>query len=142
MLIMANHAAPAARIVTPDLLTPAQREAARAEAARLDPVHTDTIAADPGAFGAALAGLGFDRMVEVADDGWHGRYIVADRSTDDVRVVTRPDDGDRVEVFAWDRTARSGTHLLAWKADFDGSTPQDVVLAAIAVATGHLSVTR
>jgi hypothetical protein len=28
------------------------------------------------------------------------------------------------------------------KADFDGSTPQDVVLGAIASATGHLSVTR
>jgi hypothetical protein len=74
MLIMTNHAAPGARAVNPDLFTPAQREAARAEAA------PPTVAADPGAFGAALAGLGFDRVVEVADDGWHGRYIVADRS--------------------------------------------------------------
>ncbi len=125
MLIMTSHAAPGARVVNSDLLTPAQREAAR-EAAQLDAVRADTVAPDPGAFGAALAGLGFNRMVKV---------------TDNVRVVTRPDDGDRVEVFAWDRSARPGTHLLAWKADFDRSTPQAVVLGAIAVATGHLSVT-
>jgi hypothetical protein len=109
---MTRHAARGARIVNPDLLTPAQREAAR-EAAHRDAVRADTVAADPGAFGAALAGLGFGRMVEVADDGWHGRYIVADCSTDDVRIVTRADDGDRVEVFAWDRSTRPGAHLLA-----------------------------
>lgn len=72
-----------------------------------------SVAAAPRSLRCALAGLGFGRMVEVPDDGWHGRYIVPDRSADDVRVVTRPDDGDRIEVFAWDRSARRATCLLA-----------------------------
>jgi hypothetical protein len=58
-----------------------------------------------------------------------------------VRVVTRPDDGDRVEVIGWS-PEYPGRRLLAWKADFDGSTPQDAVLAAVAVATGQLTVSR
>ncbi len=138
MLIMTSHAASGARIVNPYLLTPAQREAARTEAARLD---ATTVAADPGAFGYALGTLGFDRVVEHADDGWTGRHIISDRPADDVRVVTWPDDGHRVEVIGWS-PEYPGRRLLAWKAEFDGSTPQDIVLAAVAVATGQLMVTR
>lgn len=55
--------------------------------------------------------------------------------------MTRPDDGDRVEVIGWS-PEYPGRRLLAWKADFDGSTPQDAVLAAVAVATGQLTVSR
>jgi hypothetical protein len=80
-------------------------------------------------------------MVERPDEGWHGRHIISDRPADDVRVVTWPDDGHQVEVIGWS-PGYPGKQLLAWKANFDGSTPQDVVLAAIAVATGQLAVTR
>jgi hypothetical protein len=98
---MTSYAAPGARIVNPDPLTPAQLEAARAEAARLDAAGATTVAADPGAFGYALGTLGFDRVVEHADDGWTGRHILSDRSVDDERVVTWPGDGHRVEVIGW-----------------------------------------
>lgn len=103
-------------------------------------VALGTLASEPGGFGAAIARLGFGEGTR--GDSWTaGPYWTFDHAGDLLRVVVYTDDGDRVELIGWD-PARPAARLVSWKVGFDGTTPQSVVLAAIANAVGELPVTR
>lgn len=99
-----------------------------------------TLASEPGGFGAALGGLGFGAHTE--GDTWIGtRWLATDHDSQLIRVITWPTDGGRTEVIGFD-PARPAARLEAWHMTFSGSTPQSIVLAAIANALGQLPVTR
>ena len=103
-------------------------------------VALGTLRSEPGGFGAAIARLGFGEGTR--GDSWTaGPYWTFDHAGDLLRVVVYTDDGDRVELIGWD-PARPAARLVSWKVGFDGTTPQSIVLAAIANAVGELPVTR
>lgn len=91
-----------------------------------------TIASDPGAFGAALGYLGFADYTS-GNSLSAGPWLATDHQDGLVRVVTYPQDGDRVEVIACD-ASRPTARLVDYKMSFDPTTPQRVVLAAIRMA--------
>lgn len=98
-----------------------------------------TLSSEAGAFGAALAGLGFGEFVDGTT--WSSVYYRSESADGLLRVICYPQDGDRVVVIGWD-PARPAAKLEAWRMEFSGSTPQSIVLAAIANALGVLPITR
>lgn len=103
-------------------------------------VALGTLRSEPGGFGAAVARLGFGEFRPGSSPAY-GEWFSSEHASGLFRVVCRPDDGDTVDLIGWD-PARPTAKLLAWKVTFDGSTPQSIVLAAIANAVGELPVTR
>lgn len=102
-------------------------------------VALGTLRSEPGGFGAAVARLGFGEFRPGSSPNY-GEWLSSEHASGLFRVVCRPDDGDTVDLIGWD-PARPHAKLLAWKVSFDGSTPQSIVLAAIANAVGELPVT-
>lgn len=81
---------------------------------------------DPGAFGAELGFLGFTGAHTVDYSGQAA--LVSEQGP--VRVVTYPNDGNRAEVYVFLGSPASGSLLYGMR--FDGSTPIEVAVAAIA----------
>ena len=99
-----------------------------------------TLHSNPGDFGAALAGLGFGEMT-TGEHYLSGSWWRTEHESGAFRVIGYGDDGDRVTLIGWD-PERPLAKLEAWRVEFSGSTPQSVVLAAIANTVGVLPVTR
>jgi len=99
-----------------------------------------TLRSNPGEFGAALAGLGFGEMT-TGDHYLSGPWWRTEHESGAFRVIGYTDDGDRVTLIGWDPD-RPLAKLEWWRVEFGGSTPQSVVLAAIANTVGVLPVTR
>ena len=93
-----------------------------------NPALTPTLESDPGAFGAALATLGFGEGRQV------GRTWQFDHATDGVYVVCFQDDS--IQLHGVNAQGDS------WGSGFEPTTPQVVALGAIAVAVGRLSITQ
>jgi hypothetical protein len=92
-----------------------------------------TLRSEPGGFGAELGFLGFGEVRE--GEGWlDGPYFVTHSADGYVRVVTYPEDGNRVLLIGFSRDYPAGSQVTAWEAKFDGSTPLSVVVAAIGAA--------
>jgi hypothetical protein len=94
-----------------------------------------TITSEPGVFGVALGVLGFGEG-ERGDSWTEGLYWAFDHPNG-VRAVCYPDDGDRVALIGFD-PIRPKARLVTWKCSFDGSTPQTLVLSALAAVLGVL----
>lgn len=112
----------------------------QAEAQAAADAALGTVAQSPGEFGAALAGLEFGEG-ERGDSWSAGPYWAFEHASELFRVVCYTSDGDRVLLLGWD-PARPAAKLEAWRAEFAGTTPQSVIIAAIANAVGALPVTR
>lgn len=101
---------------------------------------TITLATDPGAFGVALGGLEFYGGGDAQRDWAGGTYYTFDTipaAGTALRVVVFPDDGGRAEVYGGRNPARGD---YSWSMKFDGGTPLDVAVGAIAIALGKLEV--